>query len=68
MNKRAQGFNTAAQNSNPGSLSRESETLPLSHCGLRVIHLFIYFMLFQHGIYNRNLIIVLHFRLELILG
>ena len=30
----AQGFNTAAQDSNPGSRSRESETLPLSHCAL----------------------------------
>ena len=26
-----QGFNTVAQDSNPGSLSRESEALPLSH-------------------------------------
>ena len=29
----AQGVNTVAQDSNPGSLSRESEALPLSHCG-----------------------------------
>ena len=29
-----QGFNTAAQDSNPGSLSRECEALPLSHCNL----------------------------------
>ena len=28
----AQGFNTAAQDSNPGSRSRESEALPLSLC------------------------------------
>ena len=28
----AQGFNTIAQDSNPGSGSRESEALPLSHC------------------------------------
>ena len=28
----AQGFSTAAQDSNPGSRSRESEALPLSHC------------------------------------
>ena len=34
MKKLAQGFNTAAQDSNPGSLSRESEALPLSHCAL----------------------------------
>ena len=27
-----QGFNTAAQDSSPGALSRESEALPLSHC------------------------------------
>ena len=32
MKKLAQGFNTAAQDSNPGSLSRESGALPLSHC------------------------------------
>ena len=32
MKKLAQGFNTAAQDSNPGSRSRESEALPLSHC------------------------------------
>ena len=30
----AQGFNTAAQNSNPGSRSRESDALPLSHYAL----------------------------------
>ena len=35
VNKLAQGFNTAAQDSNPGPLSRESETLPLSHCALQ---------------------------------
>ena len=34
VTKLAQGFNTAAQDSNPGSHSRESETLPLSHCAL----------------------------------
>ena len=34
MKKLAQGFNTAAQDSNPGSRSRESEALPLSHCTL----------------------------------
>ena len=32
MKKLAQGFNTAVQASNPGSRSRESEALPLSHC------------------------------------
>ena len=32
--KLAQGFNTAAQDSNPGSRSRESEALSLSHCAL----------------------------------
>ena len=31
----AQGFNTAAQDSNPGPLSPESEALPMSHCALR---------------------------------
>ena len=35
VTKLAQGFNTAAQDSNPGSLSRESEALPLSHCTLQ---------------------------------
>ena len=35
VKKLAQGFNTAAQDSNPGSRSRESEALPLSHCALR---------------------------------
>ena len=34
VKKLAQCFNTAAQDSNPGSLSRESEALPLSHCAL----------------------------------
>ena len=34
MKNLAQGFNTAAQDSNPGSLSRESGALPLSHCAL----------------------------------
>ena len=31
----AQGFNTAAQDSNPGSRSRESEALLLRHCALK---------------------------------
>ena len=35
VTKLAQGFNTAAQDSNPGSRSRESEVLPLSHCALQ---------------------------------
>ena len=30
----AKGFNTAAQDSNQGSRSRESEALPLNHCAL----------------------------------
>ena len=34
VKKLAQCFNTAAQDSNPGSRSRESEALPLSHCAL----------------------------------
>ena len=33
----AQGFNTLAQNSNPGSRSRESKALPLSHCTLPIV-------------------------------
>ena len=33
--KLAQGSNTAAQDSNPGPLSRESEAVPLSHCTLQ---------------------------------
>ena len=32
VKKIAQGFITAARDSNPGSLSRESEPLPLNHC------------------------------------
>ena len=35
VNKPAQGFNTAAQDSNPGPLSRESDALPLSHCSVQ---------------------------------
>ena len=34
VNTLAQGFNTAAQDSNPGSLSRDSKALPLSHLSL----------------------------------
>ena len=39
VKKLAQGFNTAAQDSNPGSLSRESEALPLSHCALHYAYM-----------------------------
>ena len=35
VKKLAQDFNTAAQDSNPGSRSQESEALPLSHCDLQ---------------------------------
>ena len=35
VKKLAQGFNTAAQDLKPGSHSRESEALPLSHCAPR---------------------------------
>ena len=38
VKKLAHGFNTAAQESNPGSLSRESEALPLSHSALKQWH------------------------------
>ena len=31
----AQAFNTTAQDLNPGSHSRESKPLPLSHCALQ---------------------------------
>ena len=43
VKKLAQGFNTAAQDSNPGSRSRESEDLPLSHCVLlwRAVNVYI---------------------------
>ena len=34
VKKLARGFNTATQDSNTGSRSRESEALPLSHCAL----------------------------------
>ena len=33
--KRAQGFNTAAQDSNPGSRNRESKALPVRHSALQ---------------------------------
>ena len=35
VKKRAQSFNIAAQDLNPGPHSQESEALPLSHCTLR---------------------------------
>ena len=34
VNKLAHGFSTAAQDSNPGPLSRASEALPLNHSAL----------------------------------
>ena len=34
VKKLAQGFNTLAQDSNPGSRKQESKALPLSHCAL----------------------------------
>ena len=37
VTKRAEGFNTAAQDSNLCRLSRESEALPLSHCALLIV-------------------------------
>ena len=36
VKKLSQGFNTVAQDWNPGSRSRESETLTLSHCALQI--------------------------------
>ena len=39
MKQLAQDFNTAAQDSNPGPLSRESEAVTLSHCALLMIPL-----------------------------
>ena len=38
VKKLAQGFNTAEQDSNPGSCSRDSEVLPLSHGALFLPH------------------------------
>ena len=38
LKKLAQGFNTVVQVSNPGSRSRESDVLPLSHCALQISH------------------------------
>ena len=35
--KLAQGFNNTAQDSNPGSRSRVSEALPMSHCALQAL-------------------------------
>ena len=37
MKKLADGFNTAAHDSNPGSRSRESEALTLNHCVLHMM-------------------------------
>ena len=37
MTELVQGFNTAAHDSNPGPLTREPESLPLSHCALHCI-------------------------------
>ena len=37
VQKVAQRFNTAAQDSNSGSRSRESDALPLSHCALLLL-------------------------------
>ena len=39
VKKLTQGFNAAAQLSNWGPLSRESEALPLSHCALEHLHI-----------------------------
>ena len=36
MKQFAHSFNTKAQDSNPGSLNREPEALPLNHCVLQV--------------------------------
>ena len=54
MKKPAQGFNTAAQDSNPGSHSRQSEALPLSHCALHNFLQIIVMMLINYycSIYN----------------
>ena len=41
VKKLAQGFNTAAQDSNPGPLSRESDALPLGHGAHRSVVIFI---------------------------
>ena len=38
VKKLAQGFNTAAQDSNTGSRSREYEALPLSNCALQMFN------------------------------
>ena len=57
VKKLAQGFNTAAQDSNPGSRSRESEALLLNHCALQIYRLHIcplcgifYFLWHRHQI------------------
>ena len=42
----AEGFHTAAKDSNPGARSREFETIPLSHCALQLAtQYYIYFIL-----------------------
>ncbi len=38
VKKLAQDFNTAAQDSTPSSISRESEVLPLSLCALQMYY------------------------------
>ena len=45
VKKLAQCVNTAAQDSDPGSRSRESEALPLSHCALCVNVYYCYWLL-----------------------
>ena len=79
VKKLAQDFNTAAQDSNPGSRSRESETLPLSHCALQAGVLLFAFAAFNvlitsHPLHDCNLELHLLsvtyaiFRLELLIS
>ena len=54
MKTLAHGFNTAAQDSNPGSRSRESEALPLSHCALHYIYIYIYIYVYIYIYIHTN--------------
>ena len=57
MNKVVEAFNTAAQDSNPGSRSRQYEALPQSHCALRTRNAVI-------NLYLTNVMFVSHVRVK----
>ena len=63
MKKLAQGFNTAAYNSNLDSSSRESEALPLSHCTLQTYATFSYcthvFYVYKRAVIPGELLLII---------